>query len=282
MKRKFEEIMDTLKTSITPYDFFVDFKKVFKNVKEIEILLNTMNYLIGKTDHFDQAFKDVFEQNSNIYKVIPVLLATREKNIEILEDRLIKYDFENAQSVDDYLTFVKKTNLIELFTDRGVKNLVDYVTGVEVGLDTNARKNRTGTLMEAKVESYISKIIDSQHYLSQARLVDIKTYLGIDIMASLEVDKNKRFDFAVKVGDKLFLIETNYYRTSGSKLNETARSYAKLSQDIKGIDDVNFVWITDGQGWQSTKNNFKAAYDVIDYLFNLFDLEQDVLTELFS
>ncbi len=280
IKRSFEEMLSTLKSSITPYDFFVDFNKVFKNVKELEILLNSMNYLLGKED-FDQAFKDLFEQNSNIYKAIPILLATRENKIEILEDKLVIYDFMHAQSVDDYLMFIKNTNLIKLFTKDGVKNLVDYVIGVEVGLDTNSRKNRTGTLMENKVEKFIKDSVVFKDYITQARIIDIKNNLGIDLSYLLDVDQNKRFDFAVKSQDKLFLIETNYYRTSGSKLNETARSYTKLSEDISKIDDVYFIWITDGQGWLSTKNNFEEAYDHIDYLFNLYDLEQGILKELF-
>jgi type II restriction enzyme len=281
MNKNFDSLLNTLKSSITPYDFFVNFDKVFNNVKKIEISLNTMNYLIGKKSDFDNAFREVFKQNPEIYKTFPILLATRENRIEIFEDHSIMYDFVNAQSVEDYLEFVKKTKIVELFSEKGVKNLVDYVLGVEVGLDSNARKNRTGNLMESIVEKYIARVVDKKNYLVQATISDIKKFFNIDMIKFFEDNKNKRFDFAVKYSDILYVIETNYYRTSGSKLNETARSYSKLGQDIKSCDNVKFIWITDGKGWLSTKNNLKEAYDSVEYLLNLFDLENGKLEEIF-
>ena len=52
---------------------------------------------------------------------------------------------------------MKKTGLFNLLQNHLVNNLYDYVLGVECGLNSNARKNRGGHLMEDAVEKFIQK-----------------------------------------------------------------------------------------------------------------------------
>jgi type II restriction enzyme len=179
---------------------------------------------------------------------------------------------------------MRKTGLFDLLEKSKIKSLNDYLTGVEVGLDSNSRKNRTGTAMGNIVESYLKKIkeIEYQKEMTKAQISE-KYNINLDALIlndDTKKDAEKKFDFVVKTNNKLYLIETNFYSSSGSKLNETARSYKSLANDIKNISNVEFIWITDGIGWKSAKGNLKETYDIMDYLFILKDLEEGKLKEV--
>ena len=284
MKREFNDIIDSLRDSIATYNYYVDFDKVYKNVSKVEMQLNLLNYLIGK-ENIEEEFIKLIVEYPDVIEVIPILLAVREGEIKIIDGEVILYSFKKMnRNILDYTKLLKESGLIELFEKKKIKNLVDYVTGVEVGLDTNARKNRTGHLMEDIVESYIKKIPNVE-YLKEATKNDIKRCFNTDILDNLslgdEKKTNKRFDFVIKSkSGKLLLIETNFYGGSGSKLNETARSYAKLGKDIKELNGAEFVWITDGKGWRSTQNNLREAYSVIEHLYTLDDLDKGILEKI--
>ncbi|VEU79896.1 type II restriction endonuclease [Haploplasma axanthum] len=279
--RSFDKLISELKSTITSYDYYVNFDKVFKEVKDVKYNLNILNHLIGQKS-FDEEFKKMLDKNPDVVSVLPILLAVRENKLDILDNNVIvSYDFKENMDKNYYLEFIYKTRLIELFRDLRIKNFVDYVTGIEVGLDTNGRKNRSGTAMGMLVEKFVSGINDTA-WSKEATQSKIKTDLGIEIDEKyFEYTGNKRFDFVLKSkNNHLFLIETNFYRTSGSKLNETSRSYIKLAEDLKNVPNVTFVWITDGLGWLKTKNNLKDAYNKIEYVFNVSDLENGLLEEL--
>lgn len=282
MKRAFDDIIKSIKMSLSTYDYFVDFKKVFDNVNHVELKLNTMNYLIGKED-FDKAFNELVKEQPSIVTVIPVLLAIRENNIQVLDEVMKTYNFNHYDPATNYIEFIRKTGLINLFYDKKIKNLVDYVIGVEVGLDTNGRKNRSGKMMSQVVFNSL-KQIDDIKIIEEANFSKIKSLFNKDISKLLkDVKSNKRFDFVVmNKHDHLFLIETNYYGSSGSKLNETARSYTKLSQDLKNTQNISFIWITDGKGWLSTKKNLLEAYNEIQHLYTIYDLEQKTLSKIIN
>lgn len=292
MKRNFEELIDGLKETINDYSFYTDFNKVFKNVKEIELELNLLNYLLGKTADFDKEFISIIDKYPRVLKVIPILLAVRDKKIKVFDKELLTYNFEERNKTnEEYLGFVEKTGLKRLFTEEKIKNLVDYVTGVEVGLDSNARKNRTGDNMERIVYDSLMEISLKQNgckVIKQATKEMIKKEFKTDkvdnlILDSEKNDSNKRFDFAVLTpSNNIILIETNFYSSTGSKLNETSRSYITLEKNIKGLNGVAFIWITDGCGWRKTKNNLHEAYQNIEYILTLDNLENllmDIIKE---
>lgn len=287
MKKTFDELMDGLKETISDYSFYTDFDKVFNNVSEIEKELNLLNFLLGKRDNFNEEFIKLIEEYPKVLKVIPVLLAVRDKKIKVYDKELLTYNFERKNKTnEEYLYFIEKTGLKRLFTDEKVKNLVDYVTGVEVGLDSNARKNRTGINMENIVYDYLEDIQKKDNnckVIKQATKEMIKKEFKTDKLDNLILDKsknesNKRFDFAILTpSKKIILIETNFYGSSGSKLNETSRSYITLDKNIKTLNDVIFIWITDGYGWKKTKNNLHEAYESIEYILTLDNVENLLL-----
>ncbi|MEI6280943.1 MAG: type II restriction endonuclease [bacterium] len=284
MKKDFKNLVSTFKNSIKTWDYFVNWNKVFSNSSELEIILNKLNYLLGK-QNLKEEFLKLYSSNPDIVKALPVLLAIREKNIEFFDSETKKSIFFNFNKIGDknaneYYTFIEKTGLNKLFKEDGVKNLVDYVIGVEVGLDSNGRKNRGGTLMENVVEAYVSKFCEERglEYLIQANAKRIKDKWGFSVV----VDKSSRsFDFAIynPKSKKVKLLEVNFYNGGGSKLKAVCGEFKSLYSELKK-QNIDFIWITDGLGWNTTLRPLEETYNNNDYVFNLNMIEGGVLREL--
>lgn len=257
----FETFLSQLKETNATLDFFCDFNKVEENVQKVEFNLNKLNYLIGK-DNMEEAIRFVWEQDPSAFSVLDIIIAVRKKDKKkVIDDKgnvtLIENYFD---SVDSVITFIKETGLKEVFQSRQIKNLVDYVFGVEVGLDTNARKNRSGELMADR----IGDIFDLNG-IPYTREVNSTVFPRLKILGK---DK-KRFDFVVTTRAKTYLMEVNFYSGGGSKLNEVARSYSDIGPKINSLPEFEFVWVTDGQGWFSAKNKLEEAYSIIPNIYNL-------------
>lgn len=285
MKRNFNEWLKSFRKSIADWTYYTDFPKVYRNVDKIKIELNLLNSLINSKD-IENEFRELVIKYPEVLKVIPILLAKRENEIRITDKgKDIKFIFNNTKhTIEEYALFMRKTGLFELIENNIISDLTDYVKGVEVGLDTNARKNRTGKTMENIVESFIvdAGFIKGVNYFSEMRTSEIKEKFDIELnLENINKSKaEKRFDFVIVVNDNVYAIETNFYSSSGSKLNETARSYKMITQETQNIENFKFVWITDGLGWNSAKNNLEETFDVLDSLFNLKDLENGILNKI--
>ena len=214
------------------------------------------------------------------------MIAFRNASVAILIDEtnfIYKdYDFKNRILTDDdckdLAIFFMQSGLGDLVKDKKVKNLVDYVTGVEVGLDSNGRKNRGGTLMENIVEKFVKQTCDELgfDYMAQANAKKIKEHWNIEIA----VDKSSRnLDFAVNKNGKLYFIECNFYGGGGSKLKSTATEYVKMNE-YWNAQNIIFIWVTDGAGWKSTLKPLREYFDKADYLLNLEMLKNAVLTKI--
>jgi len=242
--------------------FFCDFDKISANVSQVEMSLNTLNYLIGKDD-LPKAVTEVWQRDPKAFEVMGILIAVRkEGNKPIVVDSkgnivMLKSYFKSPTKVVEFLF---ETGLAEIFNSRRIKNLVDYVFGIETGLDTNARKNRSGHIMENKVAA-ILKDNDIQ-FKQEVYSTDFPE------LSVLGKDK-KRFDFFIETRIKKYLIEVNFYSGGGSKLNEVARAYSELSPKINAVDGFEFVWITDGVGWQSARTKLEEAFNEIPRIYNL-------------
>lgn len=285
MKQSFNQLLVNLKDTVADYRYYTDFPKVFQKIEKVKIELNILNTLIG-SKNIESEFINIITAYPNTIKAVPILLAVRKKNnvIPVIDEKLINFDFKNkSMSDEEYIKFMRESGLFYLLENSKVNNLIDYVTGVEVGLDTNARKNRTGTTMENIVEEFIKPI--GFNYTKETTKEYIKENYDINLDAYLVSEESKkiaekRFDFVIKTDENLYVIETNFYSSSGSKLNETARSFKSLSLDMKDNPKVTFIWITDGVGWKSAKNNLKETYDVMEHLYTLFDLESGILSQI--
>lgn len=286
MKRNFDEWINNFKSSISNYSYYADFKKIYKNVDKVKVELNILNSLIGSKT-IEEDFKNIMLKYPETLECIPLLLAVRSTEI-FVKDEINEYLFDFKKmvySMDDYVRFMQESGLFDLLQNHIINNLYDYVLGIEVGLDSNGRKNRGGHLMEDLVEKYIkeSGFVKDVNYFKEMYLNDIEKRWNIDL-SSLSGNNvsTKRFDFVIKTPKQIYLIETNFYASSGSKLNETARSYEMLAKKAKEIDGITFIWITDGLGWHDAKNNLKETFNELETMYNINDLENGTLKQVLN
>ncbi len=285
-KRNFMDWFRTFRPSIATFSYYADFPKIFSNVDTIKIELNILNSLIGSRN-IKQEFESILAKYPNVVKCIPVLLAVRSTQISISDENgMFVYVFDGMMhDISIYSKFMEKSGLFDLMQNHLISNLVDYVTGVETGLDSNGRKNRGGHLMEDLVELYIQKagFIKEKNYFKEMYISDIAKKWNINLSAISNQGKmEKRFDYVVKTERKIYAIETNFYGSGGSKLNETARSYKTIANEAKTIPDFEFVWFTDGFGWASAKNNLEETFDVLEHIYCIQDMENGIMKEIFG
>ena len=289
--RNFSEWLSGFRDSIAEYGDYIDFEKVHRNVDNIKVELNILNSLIG-SKNIETDFENLMRKYPEVLKCIPLLLAVRANEIYCQDENggylfqfdLGKYPPNSHAHYERYKYFMRETGLFDLLENHIVNNLVDYATGVETGLDSNGRKNRGGHLMEDLVESFIRKagFEKDKTYFKEMYIHQIIEKWGIDLSAISNQGKmEKRFDFVVKTPAMIYGIETNFYGSGGSKLNETARSYKTLALETDIIDGLTFVWFTDGKGWTSAKNNLEETFDVMEHIYNIKDLENGIITEVF-
>ena len=284
MKRDFKEWLLTFRPCISDYCYYVDFDKVNSNVDSIKVELNILNTLVG-SKNIEKDFENVITKYPETLKCIPLLLAVRAKEISVTDaDDEYNFSFNKCNyNIDEYKMFMRKTKLFDLLENHIVSNLVDYATRVETGLDSNGRKNRGGHLMENLVEEYIQKAGYQKdiNYFKEMYIHEIEEKWNVNLSAISNQGKmEKRFDFVIKTDNQIYVIETNFYASGGSKLNETARSYKTLAQEVATIKGVTFVWFTDGCGWNSARHNLEETFDVLDTVYNIQDLEQGIIKKL--
>ena len=265
--KDFNLFISQLKETNQTLDFFCDFEKIGRNVDDIKLSLCMLNSLIGTSD-LRKSVETIWNRDKTAFSVLPILIAVRDEGSKKVLDTLnniveIKTFFG---SIDRVIEFLESTGLADLFRKRTIKDLVDYVFGIETGLDTNARKNRSGHIMENTVAQIFrnNKIKFRQEVYSN-EWAAITKVLG---------DDEKRFDFVIETSEKTYLIEVNFYSAGGSKLNEVARSYSELAPKINSVKGFEFVWITDGIGWKSAKNKLQEAYSIIPKVYNLTNVNE--------
>ena len=283
MKRNFKEWFNTFTDTIATYEYYTDFNTVYKNIDKIKVELNIMNSLVG-SKNIEKDFDNLFKKYPEIRKCLPLLIAVREKEIKVVDDgEKLKYNFTNIDDIVLLKRFMRKTGLFDLISNHLVNNLVDYATGVEVGLGSNGRKNRGGHLMEDVLQGFIEKegFVLNKTYFKEMYLKDMERKWNIDLSSLSNLGKvAKRFDYVVKTDNCIYAFETNFYSSSGSKLNETARSYKMIAEESKNIKGFAFVWVTDGLGWVDARNNLEETFDVMDNLYNIKDLSNGKLKEI--
>ena len=284
--RDFNFWLSGFRDSIADYGYYIDFEKVYRNADKIKVELNILNSLIG-SKNIESDFEDLVNKYPEVLKCIPLLLAVRENEIYAIDSNgEFTYNFKKPNfSVEQYKIFMRKTGLFDLIENHIVNNLVDYATGVETGLDSNGRKNRGGHLMENLVESFIQKsgFIKNDTYFKEMYIHQITDKWNIDLSAVSNHGKTeKRFDFVVKTSNMIYGVETNFYGSGGSKLNETARSYKTLALETDTIDGFTFVWFTDGKGWKNARHNLEETFDVMEHIYNINDMENGVISEVFE
>jgi len=287
MKRDFAEWLLTFTDSIANYKYYIDFETIYRNAEEHKIELNILNSLIS-SKNIEKDFENLVKKYPEVLKCIPLLLAVRQYEIIVLDNKENRFEYnfkEMNYDVNQYKVFMRETGLFDLLQNHLVNNLYDYVLGVECGLNSNARKNRGGHLMEDLVEKYIKKagFKKNETYFKEMYLQDIENRWKLDMsFISNKNQSTKRFDYVIKTDNCIYGIETNFYASGGSKLNETARSYKMLAEESDKVEGFKFIWFTDGIGWISAKNNLKETFDSMDNIYNINDMKNGVMKKIFE
>ena len=284
--RDFSKWISNFRPSIADFSYYTDFNKVYENVNSMKIELNILNSLIG-SKNIELDFENLVSKYPEIIKCIPILLAVREKEIYAgKQGNVDLYSFNSPKNtIDEYKTFLRETGLFDLLSSHIINNLFDYVTGVETGLDSNGRKNRGGHQMEDLVENYIKKagFKKNINYFKEMYISEVSAKWNIDLSAVSNKGKmEKRWDFVIKTDNNIYLIETNFYGSGGSKLNETARSYKTIATEMKTVKGAKFVWFTDGAGWKSAARNLEETFDVLEDIYSIHDMENGIMNEVFK
>ena len=266
--KSFSEFFGSLSELKIGLDYYTDFKKVEENIStgKLMVKLNQLNHLVGKID-MRKAVQEIWDENSKAFSAMGILLAVRKAQKKSAWNadgkKMLVYDY--FSSVDQIMDFLNESGLLEVLQDKHVTNLVDYVFGVEVGLDTHSRKNRIGKIMAKDIARQFDKAgIFYQKEVDSKNIPSIKKVLGKD---------SKRFDFVIKSSEKEYLIEVNYYGSNGSKVTEIPRSYMNVAKKINSVPGYEFVWITDGPGWELAKEQLHEAYEEIPHVYNLTTLQ---------
>lgn len=265
-EQEFKTFMSQLKETNQSLDFFCDFDKINSNVEDIKLSLCMLNSLIGSAN-MRASVETIWNRDKTAFNVMDILIAVRSEGKKKVLNSLGECVVLDSlfESVDGVMEFLNDTGLAEVFQLQKITNLVDYVFGVETGLDSNARKNRSGHVMENVVaEIFKNNGVDYRTEVYSSEWAEMTKALG---------DDEKRFDFVIETPQKIYLIEVNFYSGGGSKLNEVARAYSDIAPKINAVDGFEFVWVTDGIGWNSAKNKLQEAFNIIPSIYNLTSIE---------
>jgi type II restriction enzyme len=272
MEQDFNKFMSQLRETNQTLDFFCDFDKISAKLDNIKLSLCMLNSLIGTTD-LRRSVETIWNRDRSAFRVMDILIAVRSEGKKFVLNSAEKPIILDTlfESVDGVIEYLENTGLADIFREKKINDLVDYVFGIETGLDSNARKNRSGHIME----NIIAKILNEDKIKFRQEVYstewkNIQQILGND---------EKRFDFVIETLHKTYLIEVNFYSGGGSKLNEVARSYSDIAPKINSIPGFEFVWITDGVGWKSAKNKLQEAYSIIPRIYNLTTIK-DFIQEI--
>lgn len=247
------------------------------------------NTIFQKTNRYERFF-DFFRQTN---------AKTKEERIKQITDALMSADvamdfidaaFEllghtgkNYVSNEDYIDFkrfseVEKDEhqilyIVNVLFDLGLNNvidlnIVDYFTGVQVGLETHRRKNVGGTEFSNIVNEELVKIINKINLNGFVLKLDREMPIYYS-----DIKTSKTLDFCLSSADKKLGIEVNFYTASGSKPTEIKRSYGHVNRELEKVG-TTLVWITDGIGYKEMKKSLKEAVDIHRNTYNLFMMKE--------
>jgi len=286
LDRLMEEFINTIVDTNRSYSFFVDWEKVRANASKYKVEINILNSLQGSKD-LKGDFKALLQKYPEVTPVIPLLVAVRDLRLKVIEDfsasdvNIMQFDFTlkrelSSEEIDRIIRFCEKSGIFYLFEDKHIKNLEDYIFGVEVGMDTNARKNRSGQAMEILLEPEIQRLSKRYSFdvIPQKQFKTLlKDYPQLKIPPEL---KDRKFDFVFIKGNRAINMEANYYAGSGSKPQEIVDSYINRMNELKTYG-WDFIWITDGDGWVAGKNQIRKAFEKQKYVLNINFIRKGML-----
>lgn len=300
-----EIFVDNLVATNRGFNFYVNWGNVL-DYRKFAIELNAMNVLI-RCDDIHAKFVELARKLPTVIATFPLLFALSkgerkavwkgETNLRVVnedldEDDFYSYNFNvselngnlSDETIEIYYIFFEKMGLKNLFENLLEKSVIDYVIGVLVGLDSNGRKNRGGTVFEDACEPIISSICKKYDIslLSQKKFKVLKNY-GFTISPDIA---NRKSDFILIKGNKALNIEVDYFFKKGSKPEEIIDSYINRQNDLKKLN-IGFILLTDGLCWDNKdKNQLQKGFRHLDHLINYhlakYGMLDEILKDYFS
>ena len=274
-----------LETNYTA-QFFVDWSKVFQNRDKYKCELTLFQSLHGSSN-IKKDFRALIEKYPEVTKIIPCAIAVREHSLKLIElfGSNVRYNMlnftkasYNVEELNNITDFAEDSGLLKTVVNTA--NFADYILGIEVGLDSNARKNRSGFFLENMTEEILQNLdIDGKDgciLVKQAQFKTISSKYGINIPN--ELLKNKA-DFAIIKGNRLLNIEVNFYGGGGSKPSAIVGSFINRNRLLKSAGSC-LVWLTEGPGWKVMQNFLHEGVSGIDYVINAEMLRHGALNKI--
>ena len=278
-------LSDTLIETNYTYDFFVNWTKATNNRDAFKYEIALLKSLKNSSEPVPD-FRNLLAKYPEVIKVIPLLLACRDGLLKVLKsiETGLQYETFNfsqksydTKEINRIVDFTKNTGLLDILCQ--MDSATDYLLGVEVGLDTNARKNRSGLFLEKMVTETLAEL--STHYSSLV-IVEQKSFGYVAEKYDVQIPptlKDRKFDYAVINKGKATTIEVNFYGGTGSKPSEIVSSYTDRNRVLTSAG-WKFVWLTDGMGWRKMKNPLRVGVENMDYVINANLLRKGLLEKI--
>ena len=278
-------LCDTFIETNHTYDFFVNWVKVTQNRDAFKYEIALLKSLRNSTNAVND-LRNLLSRYPEVAKVVPILLAYRDGLIKVLDAlepdiRYKTFDFSKGKytpnEIDQIVEFTEKTGLLGMLCH--IESSTDYLLGVEVGLDSNARKNRSGLFLEKIVGEVIRELVSHNPdvvWIEQKSFKYVESKFNVSIPPSLV---NRKFDNVVINKGRATNIEANFYGGTGSKPGEIVSSYINRGEVLSSAG-WKFVWLTDGEGWKSMLNPLRVGVEYIDYVINVSLLRKGILEKI--
>ena len=127
---QFNLFMSQLRETNATLDFYCDFPKIARNVADIEISLNTLNYLIGK-ENLREAVEALWNRDKRVFDVMDILIATRKKDDKkyIDNDGSMHSIHSLFSSVDGVMKFIEGTGLVNGIYYQRATSVLQFIGG---------------------------------------------------------------------------------------------------------------------------------------------------------
>ena len=275
VKKEFNSWLDTFQPTLATCDYFTDFDKVNDRIKELKPQIKTIKQIIKQKD-ISLAIENELKIDFSIMSILPLFIAVNTKDTTFIDAKGKYQTISFNKSTNDlsvYMEFINTSGIVDVLKRVKSVGVEKYLFGILVGLDSNRRKNRMGHLAEDKLEEILQKT--GNPYYKEVTLETIKERYNVDIsQLSNHKVSSKRFDYIMEKNGELYLFESSYYTSNGSKQNELSRSYTEICKAINNIQGLHFIWVVDGNGWKSSKNALEKAYNVMPDVYNFSELEE--------
>lgn len=275
MKKEFNSWLDTFQPTLATCDYFTDFEKVNHRIKELKPQIKMLKSIL-KQDDILLAIENTLNEDFSLVSILPLFIAVNTSKVTFIDTNGQYQTISFHKSTNDlsvYMEFINTSGIVDVLKKVKSVGVEKYLFGILVGLDSNRRKNRMGHLAEDKLEEILQKT--GNPYYKEVTLETIKERYNIDIsQLSNRKVSSKRFDYIMEKNGELYLFESSYYTSNGSKQNELSRSYTEICKAINNIQGLHFIWVVDGNGWKSSKNALEKAYNVMPDVYNFSELEE--------